>query len=225
MYSAVRVLLPKHFSYQDYAFARLIIQILWHLIFWTFPVNKYRILSGFRNVFHNIFPSTLGGNFEVYQKYLGDYSNLDFAFFIKKKKKKNPTPFIKGIFHFHATLFYLLNKWGQVLSSHYSPAGRSYLTFLQAVVHPQRKQYWATLLHFVKEKLLRGGGKKARFCRRCCAWGLPSGAARDHYCPGAAAFSTRAGWHLPWSWHRTGWQRLRPCYFCNHLRWQEALGH
>lgn len=89
--------------------------------------------------------------------------------FLLRKKKKNPTPFIKGIFHFHATLFYLLNKWGQVLSSHYSPAGRSYLTFLQAVVQAQRKQYWATLLHFVKEKLLRGGGKKARFCRRCCA--------------------------------------------------------
>lgn len=73
------------------------------------------------------------------------------------RKKKNPTPFIKGIFHFHATLFYLLNKWGQVLSSHHSPAGRSYPTFLQAVIHGQRRQYWATLLRFVKEKLLRAG--------------------------------------------------------------------
>lgn len=36
---------------------------------------------------------------------------------------------------------------------------------------------------------------------------------RDHYCSRALAFPRGAGWHLPWSWHRRGRQRLRPCCF------------
>lgn len=119
-------------------------------------------------LFINSFPPTLSGTFEVYQNYLGDYSYLDFAFLLKKNQQKW-TPFIKNIFHFHSILFYLLNKRGQVLSSHHSLAGRSYPTFLHAVVHTQRKKYWAILLCFIKEKLPGAGGKKARFYRRCCA--------------------------------------------------------
>lgn len=51
-YSTVMVLLPKHFSYQNYAFARWNAKESVCLIFWTFPINKQIILSGFGNVFH-----------------------------------------------------------------------------------------------------------------------------------------------------------------------------